>query len=226
MKALNLNRLALLASVLGLIISIPVLSGCSRFGAVNTDLATLSNTTVEATETLNNLQTAYDGESNAHARYLAFAQKADAEGYGRVASLFRAAARAEEIHASNHARVIQKLGGAPTANIKTPEVNGTAENLDAAIKGESYERDTMYPDFLKQAREVANSQAVRTFNLARNAEAEHAKLYSEARNNLEAWKTDKQIFFVCPVCGFTTSNLNFERCPSSFTSREKFVPVS
>jgi rubrerythrin len=84
----------------------------------------------------------------------------------------------------------------------------------------------MYPDFLKQAREVANSQAVRTFNLARNAEAEHAKLYSEARNNLEAWKTDKQIFFVCPVCGFTTSNLNFERCPSSFTSREKFVPVS
>ncbi len=226
MKVLNVLKLALLASVLGLFTSIAMLSGCSRPGSASTDLVWLSNKPVETSRTLNNLQAAYNGESNAHARYLAFAQKADGEGYGKVASLFRAAARAEEIHANNHAKVIQQLGGTPTADIKAPDVNATAENLDEAIKGESYERDTMYPDFLKQAREDANSQAVRTFNLARNAETEHAKLYSDARNNLEAWKIEKQTFYVCPVCGFTTSNLNFERCPSSFTQREKFLAIS
>lgn len=177
-------------------------------------------------QTLNNLQIAFDGESNAEARYSAFAEKAEAEGYGKVASLFRAASRAEAIHARNHSEVIRRLGGTPTANVKPPEVKGTAENLDAAIKGESYERDVMYPDFLKQARADGTVEALRTFNLARNAEAEHAKLYNDARNNLETWKGDKQTFYVCPVCGFTTADLNLERCPTSGTPRERFLTIN
>jgi rubrerythrin len=179
-----------------------------------------------ATKTLDNLQAAFNGESNAKARYLAFAQKAEAEGYGKVASLFRAASRAEDIHANNHAEVIRKLGATPTADVKTAEVKSTAENLQAAIKGESYERDSMYPEFLKQAREDGNRDAVRTFNFAKEAEAEHAKLYAEASNNLAAWKTNAQPFYVCPSCGFTTATLNFEKCPVDFTPREKFIAVS
>ena len=72
--------------------------------------------------TLDNLQAAFDGESNASARYLAFSRKAAEEGYGQVSSLFKAAARAEEIHAANHAVVIKKLGGVPKADVKAPEV--------------------------------------------------------------------------------------------------------
>lgn len=101
---------------------------------------------------LENLQAAYNGESNAHAKYAAFAKKAEEEGYGAVASLFRAASRAEKIHAENHAEVIRSLGAEPVADVKTPEVKTTAENLKAAIAGETFERDVMYPAYLQIAR--------------------------------------------------------------------------
>lgn len=177
--------------------------------------------------TLANLQAAYNGESNAHARYLAFAQKADAEGYGEVASLFRAAAKAEEIHANNHAAVIKKMGGTPQAKVETPDVKSTKENLQAAIKGETYERDSMYPDFLKTARAERNSAAVRTLNLAKTAEAEHAKLYTEALNNLDKLKNSKaKNFYVCGECGYTVTKIDFAKCPSCFAPKSRYTTVS
>jgi rubrerythrin len=175
--------------------------------------------------TLQNLQTAFNGESNAHARYLAFAVKADQEGYGGVASLFRAAARAEEIHAANHLVEIKKLGGSAQAKIDSPVVKGTKENLEAAVRGETYERDIMYPDFYKQARAVGNNDAFRTFNYARNAEAEHAKLFMQAFNNLENMR-GKATYYVCTVCGLTTTNLEFAKCHNCFSAKEKFVAVA
>lgn len=190
-----------------------------------TAFATVPDTGKAATIT--NLQTAFNGESNAQARYLAFAKKAEAEGYGEVASLFRAAAKAEDIHANNHAVVIRKLGAAPEAKIETPVVKSTKENLEAAIKGESYERDTMYPDFLKQAREVRNTDAIQTFNFAKTAEAEHAKLYSEALKNLDKLKgTKARDYFVCSVCGYTVTKVDFSKCPSCFSPKEKYETVS
>jgi len=180
-----------------------------------------------ATKTLDNLQAGLNGESNAHARYLAFAEKADQEGYGEVASLFRAAAKAEEVHAANHAAVIKMMGGTPQAKIETPVVKSTKENLEAAIKGESYERDTMYPEFLKQARVEGNRDAVQTFNYAKTAEGEHAKLYSEALNNLPKLKGSKaNDYFVCMVCGYTTTKLDFSKCPSCFTHKDRYEKVS
>lgn len=177
--------------------------------------------------TLENLQTAYNGESNANARYLAFAKQADKEGYGQVASLFRAAARAEKIHAMNHAAVIEELGGAPKADVKEPTVKSTRENLEEAVKGETYERDTMYPDFLKQARSDRNTRAVRTLNLAKSAESEHAKLYSAALADLEKLKGNRSItYYVCPVCGFTARETKFGECPSCFTSKNDFEKVA
>lgn len=175
--------------------------------------------------TLQNLQTAFNGESNAHARYLAFAAKADQEGYGGVATLFRAAARAEEIHAANHLTEIKKLGGSAQAKIDSPVVKSTKENLEAAVRGETYERDIMYPDFYKQARAVGNNDAFRTFNYARNAEAEHAKLFMEAFNNLENMR-GKATYYVCTVCGLTTTNLEFAKCHNCFSAKEKFVAVA
>ena len=178
-------------------------------------------------KTIANLQAAYNGESNARARYLEFAKKAETEGYGEVASLFRAAAKAEEVHAANHAVVIKKLGATPTAKIDTPVVKSTKENLEAAIKGETYERDTMYPEFIQQAKVIRNTDAVRTFNLAKTAEAEHAKLYTEALNNLPQLKgTKTKNYFVCSVCGFTTTKVDFTKCPSYFEPKEKYTTIS
>jgi rubrerythrin len=182
---------------------------------------------MSAGKTVDNLNAAFNGESNAHARYLAFAAKAADEGYGEVASLFRAAARAEEIHAANHATVIKKLGAVPKADILAPEVKSTKENLEAAIKGESYERDTMYPEFLAQARKEGQRDAIETFNFAKSAEAEHAKLYAAALDGLGALKgSQAKDYYVCTVCGFTTTQMNFEKCPVCFNPKDKYVQVS
>lgn len=190
-------------------------------------LIALPNGAMAATKTLDNLQTGFNGESNANARYLAFAEKADQEGYGEVASLFRAAAKAEAVHAANHAAVIKMVGGTPQAKIEAPVVKSTKENLEAAIKGESYERDTMYPEFLKQARAEGNRDAVQTLNYAKTAEGEHAKLYSEALNNLPKLKGSKaKDYFVCTVCGYTTSQMDFSKCPSCFTHKDRYEKVS
>ena len=165
-------------------------------------------------KTLENLQAAFNGESNAHAKYLAYAEKADKEGYGKVASLFRATSSAEKIHLTNHARVIESMGGTPKAEIKLPKINSTSDNLAEALKGESYERDTMYPDFLAQAKQDDNPDAVLTFTYAQAAEAEHARLYQKALNNLDSWKAPKADFYVCPTCGYTVEGkAEFASCP-------------
>ncbi len=190
-------------------------------------LVTLSGRAAAAKTTLENLQAAFNGESNAQARYLAFATKADQETYGEVASLFRAAAKAEGLHAANHAVVIKKLGGTPEAKIEAPVVGSTKENLEAAIKGETYERDTMYPEFLKQARAEGNKDALQTFNYAKTAESEHAKLYSNALNDLPKLKGSKaKDYFVCSICGYTTAKIDFSKCPSCFNSKDKYEKVS
>lgn len=184
-------------------------------------------TAAGASTTMENMQAAFNGESNAHARYLAFAKQADNEGYGEVASLFRAAARAEEIHAANHAAVIKEMGAVPHAQIETPTLKSTRENLEAAIKGESYERDTMYPDFLKQARADRNKAAVKSLNFAKAAEVEHAKLYAAVLLDLDRLKgSHSATFFVCPKCGFTARETNFAKCPTCFDPKEKFEKVA
>ncbi len=190
-------------------------------------LVLLTCLAASATTTLQNLQTAFSGESNAHARYVAFAQKADQEGYTQAAALFRAAAKAEEIHAANHAVVIKKMGGVPKADVKTPDVKTTKENLAAAIQGESYERDTMYPEFLVEARKEGNRDAIETFNFAKSAEGEHAKMYTATLGGLDGLKGSKaKSLYVCTVCGYTTAKLDFENCPSCFNTKDKYVKVS
>ena len=181
---------------------------------------------VEVKTTLENLQAAYNGESNANARYEAFAVKADEEGYHQVASLFRAAAKSEGFHVRNHANVIKKMGAEPKAEVKAPEVKSTRENVEAALKGEEYERDTMYPAFIKKAEADNNSDAIQTFQYAKVAETQHAKYYKEALDNLENWKTGTKDFLVCTNCGYTTTDLTIKNCPICAFPREKIELVN
>jgi rubrerythrin len=181
--------------------------------------------TAAPTKTLDNLMAAYNGESNAKAKYTEFAKKADQEGLAGVAALFRAAATAEGTHAARHAEVIKKLGGVPKADIKLPEIKSTADNVKAALEGESYERDKMYPEFIAEAKASGNKDALRAFNFAIAAEGEHAKLYADAGANMTAWKTAKT-FYVCPECGKTVLAANFDKCPVCFTPSAKFVKVA
>src|SRR5215469_2034988 len=170
---------------------------------------------IENEITLRNLQAAYEGESNSHARYTAFAVKADAEGLHGAASLFRAAARAEQIHADNHARVIRQLGGEPTATIHPVRAKSTLENLNEARCGERYEIDSMYPEFVREAKGHNNTAAVRTLEWALGAEKTHARLFSEAIAVLETgWLIAARTFYVCGACGYTSETPEADRCPT------------
>lgn len=174
---------------------------------------------------LENMQIAYNGESNAHNKYLKFAEKADKEGYKGVASLFRAAAAAEKIHAENHAEVIKALGAEPKATIEEVKVGMTKDNLEAAIEGESFERDTMYPGMMAAARGTRNRQAMRSLNFALYAETGHAVLYQQALADLDSWTTVRT-FYVCGVCGNTVEKLGFKKCPSCFIKVDEYFKVT
>ncbi len=145
-----------------------------------------------------NLKEAFAGESQANRKYLAFAKKADDEGYPAVARLFRAAAEAEAIHAYSE---LKALGA----------IKSTAENLQSAIEGETYEFTTMYPGFIREADEEGASQAKRTFSLANEAEKVHAGLYKKALDTLEN-KYDME-YFLCTVCGYIHENGAPDKCP-------------
>ncbi|MGA9463551.1 MAG: ferritin family protein [Terracidiphilus sp.] len=185
----------------------------------------------ENTTTIENLLAAFEGESNASARYTAFAVKADADSWLGAASLFRAAARAEQIHAENHAHAIRQLGGNAHCNIGHTDALSTLENLKTALAGEQYEIDTMYPAFLEEAKAHANVPAARTFTWAMEAEKTHARLYAEAialvkADKKDSWCASRRTFYVCAACGYTTETQEEHgRCPVCNLSREKFEEI-
>jgi rubrerythrin len=176
-------------------------------------------------ETLNNLNAAFRGESNASHRYAAFAAKAEAEGFAQVARLFRATSASEAIHRDTHKKAILELGGT-VATFELDEIKPgtTAENLEGAIAGETYERDTMYPKFLATAKTDDARAAIRTIEFARAAEKEHAKLYQDALANLG--KNAAADYYVCQVCGMTVTELPEKRCPSCRQSLDEYRKIS
>ncbi len=186
---------------------------------------------VENSKTVENLLAAFEGESNAQAKYTAFAKKADADGLGGAASLFRVCARAEQIHAANHARIIKQLGGEAKCVIHAAEVKSTLENLKTALAGEQYEVDTMYPGFIEEATARKNTAAIRTLHGAMEAEKTHVRLYSEAIALVEAGKKDAWVsapreFYVCAVCGYTSETpKEHDRCPVCNAPWERFETI-
>ncbi|HUN84250.1 MAG TPA: ferritin family protein [Terracidiphilus sp.] len=167
--------------------------------------------------TIQNLLAAYRGELTARARYLAFATKAEADGHRGIASLFRAAARAEQIHANSQARVLRQMGANPATDISPCDVRDTLENLKSALSGENYEIDSVYPTFIEEATARINSNAARSFVWALEAEKTHARLYAEAILLLESesagsWVAEARHFYVCPVCACTSEELAEDNC--------------
>lgn len=160
--------------------------------------------------TEDNLRAAFAGESQAHMKYLNFAEKAEKEGLPNVARTFHAAAYSEQIHASNH---LKALDG----------IQGTAENLGAAVGGETFEVDQMYPAYMAIAEKQSEKKALRSMSWAIEAEKVHAKLYGEAKQAIEGGKDAAVVdIWVCTFCGFTMEGVPPERCPVCNTSKDKF----
>ena len=162
--------------------------------------------------TTDNLKEAFAGESQANQKYRAFAEKAEKDGLSNIARLFRTTAEAEKIHAAGHLKALDGIGS-------------TAENLQAAIDGETFEFEKMYPPMLEKAIEEGH-KAKTMFKFAVEAEAVHAKLYSLA---LEAAKNGEDLtevdFYLCPVCGYIEFGTPPENCPVCGLKGERFVQV-
>jgi len=157
------------------------------------------------------LKEAFAGESQANRKYLAYAIKADQEGYSQVARMFRAAAEAETVHAHNHLRALGKI-------------KNTKENLQDAIAGETHEFKKMYPEMIEGAKAEKNSVAEKTFNYANAVEKIHAELYQKLLNGLEIAKGNYP-YYVCPVCGYTAEKSAPATCPVCNTKGEAFKRI-
>ncbi len=156
------------------------------------------------------LKEAFAGESQANRKYLAFAEKADREGYAQAAKLFRAAAMAETVHAHAHLRALKG-------------VNSTAENLKEAVGGETHEFKEMYPPMIEAAKAEGNKAAERSFDFANQVEKVHADLYQKALDNLD--NMESVDYYVCNVCGYTCENEAPDNCPVCKAKKSAFSKV-
>ncbi len=157
------------------------------------------------------LKEAFAGESQANRRYLAFAAKADQEGFPQVARLFRAAAEAETIHAHNHLRALKGI-------------KSTKENLMEAISGETHEFKKMYPEMIEAAKAEGQKEAERSFNYANEVEKIHAQLYQKLLDGLEK-PQENYPYYICPICGYTAEKEPPGICPVCGAKREVFKKI-
>ena len=161
-------------------------------------------------KTEKNLKDAFAGESQANRKYLAFAKKAEEEGYKQVAKLFRAAAEAETVHAHNHLRELKGI-------------KSTKENLEEAIGGESYEFLTMYPAMIEEAKAENNTTALMSFNIANEVEKIHHALYKKALEDIG--KNKEADYYICKVCGYTAEGDAPDTCPVCGAKKAAFYKV-
>jgi len=161
-------------------------------------------------KTEQNLQAAFAGESQANRKYLAFAKKADQEGYKQAAKLFRAAADAETVHAHAHLRELKGI-------------KSTKENLGEAIKGETHEFKVMYPQMIEEAKAEGVKGALTSFDFANKVEKVHAELYQKALDNLG--KNPETEIHVCQVCGMTIEGEAPDKCPVCGAGKKAFKKI-
>jgi len=177
--------------------------------------------------TIKNIKSAIIGETTASAKYAAYAKQARKEGYNKIALLFEAASKSENIHAYNHRSALEQLGEKMDKVTPKYEVKTTKQNLNDAIKGESYEVDTMYPDFIKTANEEGVNIAMLSFNYAFQTEKKHKAMYQNALEKLFAGqeKSLSDLYMVCTTCGNTYDSMAPKRCGISMTPRERFLTI-
>lgn len=178
------------------------------------------------TATTDNLQTAYAREKTAAATLGAYANKADAEGYGKVASLFRASAKSKEVQAGNFADALKKSGGSPKSSGDASPSKSTQDNISAAIVLLTEGRDEVYPAYLKKAKDERNTDAMRAFNYARSGDDATLKFFADAKKDLSKWKGNPRNFYVCPTCSQVVGKVDFVKCLICYTLGDKYVKVS
>jgi desulfoferrodoxin-like iron-binding protein len=150
--------------------------------------------------TLVNLMKAFAGESQARNKYEYFAKVAQKEGYRDIAEHFQRAANNEKVHAKLELALHNKM-----VSNSDESFGSTAQNLQYAIDGESYENITMYPDFATIAKDEGHKEAAKLFTGIGKIEVEHENMFKMLLERLESdaefVSEDEQEAWICEVCG-------------------------
>jgi len=164
-------------------------------------------------QTEKNLESSLAGEGEANRKYTEYAKIADKEGLASIARLWRAAAAAEGVHAKNYLQILGML-------------NDTEANLRSAVSGEQYEFSTMYPEFIKTAKEAGNKAAAKNMNYAFQVEQLHFKMFEDYLSILEEGKTPELVaYWICGVCGNTVPKSPPKVCPICGSPEKEFFEV-
>ena len=157
------------------------------------------------------LKEAFAGESKAHMRNLAFAQKAEEEGFPQIARLFRAVADAERVHAADYIKYLEGV------------IGETDDNLKAAFENEIKAKTEIYPPFIQEAFALQREDVAWSFSRARDVEERHAKLYKEALAAMI--KEQETEYYVCQVCGYVFDADLPGECPVCKAKKENFKKI-
>ncbi len=159
--------------------------------------------------TRDNVQKAFEGESWAIRKYLAFAKRAQEEGFRQVAKLFRAMAESETAHANNYLKIIG-------------DVHSTQENIKYARDLEAHVSTEMYPQMVEEAEREGNKQVSQSFQYIKDVEKGHVNLCQKALDNLG--KSEDVDYFVCQICGNILEKIKPDKCPVC-TSKAMFIRI-
>ncbi len=158
-----------------------------------------------------NLEAAFAGESQAHMKYLIFADVAEKAGFPEAARLFRAIAHAERVHATNHLKQLGLIGK-------------TNENLVAAFSGEQFEVAEMYPAFSAVAKLQEEKGSIRSFHYAIEAEKIHDVMFKKAHESILAGNDiEAAHVYICPICGHTHIGEAPDKCPICGAVKSKYL---
>jgi rubrerythrin len=123
------------------------------------------------TKTLENLQAAFAGESQANRRYTLYKRIAELEGDADAAAAFDYALTEETAHALGHLAYAAGFGD-------------TAADLETAIGGEDYETTTMYPEFARVAKEEGFPEIAQYFKMVGFYEKKHHDRFKQVRDSM------------------------------------------
>lgn len=175
--------------------------------------------------TQDNLRSAFGGESQAHMRYRIWAKTAKKEGYPNVARLFNATSDAEQVHATLHFNALRDIAGDfPVTSMAGYGLSNTSVNLEAAIGGETFEFTEMYPAYIAVAELQGETEAIKAYRYAIEAEKNHAERFAAAKEAVDAGKDfDVEGIYLCPICGYVGVDADEELCPLCGAKKSVFV---
>ncbi|MHA1342531.1 MAG: rubrerythrin [Promethearchaeota archaeon] len=185
-------------------------------------------------KTIENLMTAFIGESQARNRYTIFAKIAKKEGYGLISKIFLETANQEREHAGWNYKMLQELKKNESFEELTVSAGGpttygtTLENLKSAIAGEDYEWKEMYPGFADVAKEEGLNDIANRLRAIAIAEKHHSERYGKLLKLIgddAFFKRGEKIVWVCMECGYEVEMDELPEdwtCPSCSHPRDYF----